>query len=131
MSFAPATFRQRFPEFADPAVASDSLLESLAAEASLQMDAVAWGTWFDMGVNLFVAHNLALIQKQQRNQRAGQVPGGITGPLASKSVGEASASYDNSSLVIADGAEWNSTMYGIKWLRLSRLRGAGPLQGIC
>lgn len=128
MSFAPATFRQIFPEFADPIKAPDVKLNLLSQEALLEMDAVQWGTWLDVGCNYLTAHKLAVGLRRLKEARGGGVPGMVQGPLASKAVGEASASFDNSEVVVKGGGILNTTVYGLEFLRLQRMIGAGPLQ---
>lgn len=130
MSFDPTIFRQSFEEFADPGIYSTGRLTRLANAALLQMDAGRWDTWLDMGTDYFVAHKLTLEDRARARADVGGDPGLINGPQTAKAVGEASATYDATSVVVENAGEFNLTVYGLEWIRLARMIGAGPLQVI-
>jgi uncharacterized protein DUF4054 len=128
VSFDPTIFRQDFAEFGDFGQYSDARLNRLASLALRQMDACRWGEWLDDGTNLFVAHKLCLGDRNRRLAESGGNVGVVQGPLTAKAVGEASAAYDASMIQYENGGEMNMTTYGLEWLRLSRMVGAGPIQ---
>ena len=59
---------------------------------------------------------------------AGRSPGGRVGVLSSKGADGISASYDVGTSTEKDAGHWNLTTYGTRFIRLSRMFGAGPLQ---
>lgn len=130
--FAPTTFRQLFPEFQDPAVYTDVVLEFWANVATVGdtplLDPDRWGSLLDAGTGLFVAHHVALAMRDQSTAYKGGVPGSIQGPTASKSVDKVSVSYDTSAVSMTDAAFWNMTSYGVRFLTYARLIGAGGIQ---
>ena len=79
-----------------------------------------------IGTGLFVAHYLAM----SAISRAGTVPGrGQLGIVASKSVGPASISYDNSAISAqVDAGHWALTSYGLMYWELMRMVGTGGWQ---
>lgn len=90
---------------------------------------------YDMVQELFVAHHIVLEAKAQRAAAVGAVPGEVTGPVASKSTGPISVSYDNGAVVDANADHWNNTIYGLRFKKFSNMFGAGPVQlgigGLC
>lgn len=48
--------------------------------------------------------------------------------MSSKGVGPASTSYDVAAVALERGGDWNATRYGITYLRIARLVGAGAIQ---
>lgn len=82
----------------------------------------------DIGVGLVTAHHIALGTRDINTAAVGGVPGAIAAPQTSKSVDKVSASYDTAAVALKDGDFWNSTMYGIRYLSLARMMGAGGMQ---
>jgi hypothetical protein len=111
-------FRAAYPEFeATPNYRLARYLDLAATFVTGQRwaDSIA-----DYGIGLWVAHHLAL---------AGQPSmGGIKGPAASKAVAGVSVSYNVEAVVLVGGGHWNATRYGVEFLRLARMVGAGPVQ---
>ena len=90
-----ATFRAVFPEFGDSAKYPDAQVQYYLDFAVQSLRPEAWRNLLERGTGLFVAHYLAM----SAISRAGTVPGrGQLGIVASKSVGPASISYDNSAI---------------------------------
>ena len=86
-------------------------------------------TMFDVMVELFVAHNLALEEQAVNSANVGGVPGvGVGGIVSSKSVGGVSISYDTTSGIEENAGHWNLTTYGKRFMRFVRIFGAGPAQ---
>lgn len=134
-----ATFRKSFPEFSvDTAYANSVIDYWIAIGEMMGMNKCLWGegsktasspptTPFDFGLELFVAHNIALERKQLNASAAGGVPGEATGPTASKSVGQVSISYATSEAAEPNAGHWNLTTYGQRFVRLLRQFGSVPL----
>jgi hypothetical protein len=133
----PESFRVDYPEFRDQGKYPDSGVQLYAAMAGLLLNQNLWGppaltttnpptTMFDIGVELFIAHNLALELQQIKASNNGAAPGIMTGVVSSKSVGGVSISYDTASGVEADASHWNLTTYGIRFIRLAKQFGAVP-----
>ena len=121
-----ATFRAIFPEFVDAAKYPDVQVQYYLDFAVQSLRPEAWRNLLERGTGLFVAHYLAM----SAISRAGTVPGrGQLGIVASKSVGPASISYDNSAISAqADAGHWALTSYGLMYWELMRMVGTGGWQ---
>ena len=121
-----ATFRAVFPEFGDAAKYPDVQVQYYLDFAVQSLRPEAWRNLLERGTGLFVAHYLAM----SAISRAGTVPGrGQLGIVASKSVGPASISYDNSAISAqADAGHWALTSYGLMYWELMRMVGTGGWQ---
>ena len=121
-----ATFRAVFPEFVDAAKYPDAQVQYYLDFAVQSLRPEAWRNLLERGTGLFVAHYLAM----SAISRAGTVPGrGQLGIVASKSVGPASISYDNSAISAqADAGHWALTSYGLMYWELMRMVGTGGWQ---
>ena len=137
-------FRIDYPAFADTARFTDAEIQywiDIACSPpnmSYAINQRRWGQFFTLGLNLFVAHNLAVAD--MLTQRAGP-PGTGTGPggsygytslvgvgvPASKSVGGVSLSYDTSVGVEANAGWWGQTPWGNQYLYYLRLAGSAPI----
>lgn len=86
-----------------------------------------WGDVWSYGVMLFAAHNLGM----EANAASGGAAGGagaIVGPLTSASVDKVSYSRDGGSAMLPDAGHWNLTTYGLRYIQLAKMFGAGPVQ---
>ena len=121
-----ATFRAVFPEFGDAAKHPDAQVQYYLDFAVQSLRPEAWRNLLERGTGLFVAHYLAM----SAISRAGTIPGrGQLGIVASKSVGPASISYDNSAISAqADAGHWALTSYGLMYWELMRMVGTGGWQ---
>ena len=121
-----ATFRAVFPEFGDSAKYPDAQVQYYLDFAVQSLRPEAWRNLLERGTGLFVAHYLAT----SAISRAGTIPGrGQLGIVASKSVGPASISYDNSAISAqADAGHWALTSYGLMYWELMRMVGTGGWQ---
>lgn len=121
-------FRDQMPEFCN-AIAHPS--EKIVLYAALADKACAneqrWGAFRDQGMRLYIAHHLALDAMNRRAAKNG-IPG-VGGAVASKSLGQASMSFDTQLGTAANGrgGVWNMTIYGKQYYQLVLLVGAGPL----
>lgn len=128
MSLTPATFKQGYPEFLCNDDFPPSLVQYWLDFAYSMLNAARWGRQLDIAAALYCAHNLAIEAKAQKEAGAGGVPGGSVGVLNSKSVDKVSAGYDTSSSTEEKGGNWNLTVYGTRFYRLTKMFGAGPIQ---
>ena len=128
MTIAAADFRTAFPEFADSVRFTDQAVAIQVAIAVLRLPVDRWDNLYDHGCGLFVAHAMSLQDRAARTAAAGGSPGTISAPLTSKTVDKVSASYDTSAESLVDGGYWNQTSYGIQFLQLARMIGAGGIQ---
>jgi hypothetical protein len=111
------------PAFIDPNKYPDSVIDFWIAQAAGRMRPEVWGERLDEGTMYFVAHHIAMTA---RNGRSGA--GSTSGLVASKSVGGASISYDNSAVVSVDAGTFNLTGWGQQYWQLVQLVGMGVVQ---
>lgn len=123
-----AQFRQSFPEFADATQFPDAVVQIWLTVAVSLVNPLRWCELTDIGVGLVTAHHVALATRDTNTAAVGGVPGQVVAPQASKSVDKVSASYDTSAVTLDSAGFWNSTMYGIRYLTLARMMGAGGIQ---
>lgn len=121
-------FRTEFPEFADTARFTNSMIDLWSSLAEKMLNASRWGTLRPMGINLFVAHSITLASTNANASQSGGTPGGASGITSSKSVGTVSVGYDTASAMEKDAGHWNQTTYGRQYLRLARMIGQGAVQ---
>ena len=121
-----AAFRAVFPEFGDAAKYPDVQVQYYLDFAVQSLRPEAWRNLLERGTGLFVAHYLAM----SAVSGSGAIPGrGQLGIVASKSVGPASISYDNSAISAqADAGHWALTSYGLMYWELMRMVGTGGWQ---
>lgn len=124
------SFRNSFPAFASSAVYPAGSVQFWLTFATLMLNADRWGEALDMGLCLFVAHNLVLEAKAEAEATAGGIPGATTGAVSGKSVDKVSINYDVASGIVADAGHWNLSIYGTRFIKLSRMMGAGPLMAL-
>lgn len=123
-----AQFRQTFPEFGDDTRYPDAVVQIWLTVAKSLVNPLRWCELTDIGVGFVTAHHLALAVRNQKTAAVGGVPGAVAAPQSSKSVDKVSASYDTSAVTLDSAGFWNSTSYGIEYLTLARMMGAGGLQ---
>lgn len=91
------------------------------------VNSTRWGELTDLGVSLVTAHHLALGARDTQLSTAGGIPGQSSAPMSSKAVDKVSASYDTGAVTIQDAGFWNMTSYGIRFISLARMMGAGGM----
>jgi len=136
MTITAAQLRQDYPEFTSTTAYPDSSINYWINMATLMLNTNRWGAAsttstlaiYDIGMELFVAHNIVLEAKAQAEAAAGAPPGSSTGPVSSKSVGPVSVSYDTQAGIEKDAGHWNLTIYGTRFIKLAKQFGAGPIQ---
>ena len=122
------TFRQSFPEFSDATRYPDSLVTFWLGVVTRMLNPDRWADLLDIGLSLALAHHLVLAVRDQNSAQAGKVPGTVLGMQTSKSVDTVSVSYDVSAVTNEGGGFWNMTSYGVRFLGMARLFGAGGVQ---
>ena len=131
MTVTSAQLRLDFPEFADTTAYPDTLVNMWLTVGASLVNADRWQELTNVGVELVTCHHLAMSARDQQAAMVGGVPGEVKGATASKSVDKVSVSYDTSSVTLADAGFWNATAYGVRFLSMSRMMGAGGLQISC
>ncbi len=128
MSVTVPSFRGGYPEFADQTRYPNGMVAHYLAFALKMMDADRWGELIDEGTMLFTAHHCTLRRRAMDQADNGDAPGGASGPVNSRSVDKVSVGFDTGAGTIEGGAQWNLTVYGIEFLQMMKLVGAGPIQ---
>jgi hypothetical protein len=126
--FDAGLFRTQFPEFADKVAYPDQQIAVWSALASAQVSTTRWGTQWQLGVSLYVAHELVLAQQAEKTAKVGGAPGTFGGVATTKTVGSATVGYDAAGTAEKDAGYWNLTNYGKQFIRLARVFGAGCVQ---
>jgi hypothetical protein len=121
-------FRQTFPEFGDLTIYPDASVTLWLGFATQMVNETRWGSLYNLGVYLVIAHNLILAARDQASADAGGIAGEMTGPVSSKGVDKVSVSYDTGSATMQGAGAWNLSTYGVRYLQLSRMFGAGGMQ---
>lgn len=128
MAVTTASFRGHFPAFNDGDRFPNPVVDYWVGIGVNLVNAARWGNLTDSGVELFVAHNLTLERRAMDEADRGGIPGISQGPINNKSVDKVSVGYDTSSAAELDAGHWNLTIYGVRFVRLARMMGAGGLQ---
>lgn len=123
-----AKFRIDFPEFGSATRYPSSQITFWATVAETQVNLCAWGDAKPFGVELYVAHELILATQNLSTASKGGVPGTSSGPVNSKTVGNATISYDAAQTAEKDAGWWNLSNYGRQFIRLARMYGAWGIQ---
>lgn len=123
-----ATFRQNFPEFANTTTYPDPQVDFWLTIATSMVNPSAWAELTDLGIQLFTAHNLVQSATAAKAAAVGGALGQSASVLASKTVDKVSASYDTGATTIDGAGNWNATGYGVRYLQLALMMGAGGLQ---
>lgn len=119
LSLTPADVFKTFPELQASGYSEDVCAEYID-EAKCLTEA-RFGKRTAFARKLFVAHWLTIMAAPAGG--SSKSSNGQTGILASKAVGSASVSYDNSFGIDADAGWWNQTKYGqALWELMKRYR---------
>ena len=129
----PTDFRAIFPEFG-PTIYSDALVTFWLGVAANLINPTRWGSLTNQGTALLTAHYLVMANEASQLSAA-QVAaggagslGGVIGPETSKSVDGVSVTQDIGSVTLEGGGNFNRTQYGVQYLQLARMMGAGGMQ---
>lgn len=123
-----ATLRANFPEFVDSAPYTDAAIAFWLALGTTLLPADRWGTSLDFGLQLFVAHHLVIGKRDAEAAAIGGAPGEIKGVLTSRTVDKVTQSWDAGTVTLTDAGFWNMSTYGVRFLQLARMIGAGGIQ---
>jgi Protein of unknown function (DUF4054) len=135
MSITPASFRADYPEFASTVAYTNASISYWLNMAGLLINPSILGgpaatvsnppsTLYDIAVELFTAHNLAIEAAALKAAQVNGVPGLTTGPVSSKHVGPVSVSYNVAIGVDPEDGQYNLTIYGTRFINLYKLAGA-------
>lgn len=127
MTILVADLRANFPEFTSTTTYPDAEINFWLGLGALLISADRWGNAFDYGIQLFVAHNLSLQFDANKAAASGQNPGKVVGTLTSGSVDKVSYSRDSSAAMDSKNGHWNLSTYGLRYIRLVNMMGAGPV----
>jgi hypothetical protein len=123
-----ASFREDFPEFEDDDKYTDSMINFWVALGDKLLNIDRWGDLRTHGLMLWTAHNIALQSMNSSNLSSLQTPGVGFGIPTSQSAGPISESIDVGMALEEGGGNYNLTLYGSQFLRLSRIVGMGGAQ---
>lgn len=127
MTTTPLILRGNFPAFQNQTEYPDAVVNFWITYATLFLDPNRWGNAFDVGLQLFVCHNLSLEFNANHAAKRGQNPGFVIGPVTAGSVDKVSYSRDPSAAFDPAAGHWNLSIYGLRYWRLVMMMGAGPV----
>lgn len=119
-------FLTLFPEFSDATRFPASTIALWLKMGQSFVDEVRWGSSTNLGIGLFVAHQLTTGALTAATVQNGGTPS--VGVTSSKSVGPLSKSYDTALGGYDDAGFWNTTTYGRQYWAFVSLFGAGGMQ---
>lgn len=122
-----ATFRADFPEFADLAKFPDGSVNFWLTLAGKLLRPDRWADVLDQGLELFVAHNLALAAFANPS-KVGAIGGVFSGMVSAKTVDKLSVTYDTTVGLDPKAGVWNLTTYGRLFYTLMQMAGMGGTQ---
>lgn len=128
MSVSNAQFRGTYPEFGSTAFFPDPQVDYWLQTAALMLNEERWGTWYDLGISLYAAHNLSIERTAIKEGKVGNAPGAAKGVQNSGSVDKVSYGFDTTTASEEGGGHWNLTIYGQRLYRMIKMVGAGPIQ---
>jgi hypothetical protein len=125
----PQQFVADYPEFSDSAKYTVSSMNYWLAVATLLLNPNRFdANTLILATELYVAHNLVIEAQAQDTAKAGGWPGITKGVINSESAGAVTVSYDTAPVIEERAGHWNLTVYGLRFIRLAKLFGAGPIQ---
>lgn len=128
MTITVADFRTNFPAFTDPTKYPDPQIQFYLDLGLKLLNVERFGDVLDYALQLFIAHNLALMQIASASGANGGIPGNGIGVMNNKHVDKVSIGYDVNVGLSTDAGIWNRTLYGQMLYRLIQMFGAGPIQ---
>ena len=115
MTVTTSSFKIRFPEFVS---VDDARIQLFLDDALIILNSVYWGVKYDLGVNYYVAHKLALAIKAENAGGSGSAGGG--GAISGRSVDGTSVSYATATPKDGQEAYYNQTSYGREFWALMK-----------
>jgi uncharacterized protein DUF4054 len=128
LTFDVAAFRKAFPEFNNTELYSGPMVDFWVGFIGLQLDPCIWKRSWNVGMSLYLAHELTLAGQNGQSAKVGGTPGIQGGVATSKTVGSVTVQYDAQTMSEKDAGYWNLTTYGKQFIRLVRIYGAGCRQ---
>lgn len=122
-----AKFVTDFPEFANATTYPKPTVEFYLALGG-ELLGPRWGTLISFGLELFVAHNLSVEYEARRAAARGQNPGAVMSPVTGGSVDKVSYQRAAGSILDPKNGHWNLSQYGLRYIQLVKMVGAGPVQ---
>lgn len=123
-----SSFRESMPMFADVNAYPSSQFNFYLNYGVKLLPEKRWDDLLDEGLTFFVAHYLTLYKRTMSAALIGADTGKVVGNETSKSVDSVSKSMDVSGVTLDDAGQWNQTTWGIQFLQLARMVGAGGVQ---
>ena len=123
-----SSFHESMPMFADTNLYPTAQFNFYLNMGKKLLPESRWDDLLDEGLAFFVAHYLTLYLRSMDAVAIGGDAGQVTGNETSKSVDGVSYSVDVSSVSLTDAGHWNQTTFGIQFLQMARMVGAGGIQ---
>lgn len=123
-----SSFRESMPMFEDVSLYPSAQFSFYLTMGKKLLPESRWDDLLDEGLTFYVAHYLTLYQRSMLASDVGSDAGQVVGNETSKSVDSVSYSVDVSSISLTDAGHWNQTTFGIQFLQLARMIGAGGIQ---
>ena len=120
-------FRADFPEFASTSLYPSSGVQFWLNFAYKMIDSARFKDVTDMAAELFAAHHISLEARALLESKGGGIPG-VAGVISAKSVDKVSINYDTGAGTEPNAGHWNITIYGLRFIRMVNMFGAGPVQ---
>lgn len=120
-----AQFRVLFPNFTDDTTFPDATIQAWLDMAPL--DPCVWGSMYQLGMGLWVGHELTKFGPGGLASAAG-AGNGVGGIVQSKSVDSVSLSYDNNIGTDPEAGQYNMTIYGRQFWSMLKYLPIGPIQ---
>ena len=121
-------FRESMPMFADVSLYPSAQFNFYLNMGEKLLPESRWDDLLDEGLTFYIAHYLTLYERSMLASDVGGDVGKVVGNETSKSVDSVSKSMDVSSVSLTDAGHWNQTTFGIQFLQLARMIGAGGIQ---
>lgn len=123
-----SSFRESMPMFADTDLYPAAKFNFYLNMGKKLLPESRWDDLLDEGLTFFIAHYLTLYQRSMDAADMGGDAGQVVGNETSKSVDSVSYSVDVSSVSLTDAGHWNQTTFGVQFLQMARMVGAGGIQ---
>lgn len=121
-------FRADFPEFGNVTKYPDAKITLWASVAPYLLDPTRWGNLYELGQELFIAHNVALDGMSQQDASRTGLVGFAKGPVTQEGGDKVSVSYAAAQAMLPNAGHWNMTTYGQRYWMLLNMAGMGPVQ---
>ncbi len=121
-------FRADFQEFSSTATFPNSVIQFWLDFAYRMTNPDRFMSNLDIAAELFTAHFITLEAQNMLEAQKGGLPGRTVGPINSKSVDRVSIGYETGAGTEEGAGHWNLTTYGTRFIWLTKMFGAGPIQ---